>query len=62
MRLEPVAPAGILSLVLNIVCASLNLVRGVHLMENTFQVGGLNHLIVPLQGPDSFVCPIPAWN
>ncbi|CAL8324662.1 unnamed protein product [Boreogadus saida] len=37
VRLEPVAPAGILSLVLNIVCASLNLVRGVHLMENTFQ-------------------------
>ncbi|XP_037549830.1 vesicle-trafficking protein SEC22c [Nematolebias whitei] len=36
-RLEPVTPPGILSLVLNIVCASLNLIRGVHLMENTLQ-------------------------
>lgn len=36
-RLEPVTAPGILSLVLNIVCASLNLIRGVHLIENTFQ-------------------------
>lgn len=37
VRLEPVTAPGILSLVLNIVCASLNLIRGVHLFENTFQ-------------------------
>lgn len=37
IRLEPVTAPGILSLVLNIVCASLNLIRGVHLFENNFQ-------------------------
>ncbi|XP_013857653.1 vesicle-trafficking protein SEC22c [Austrofundulus limnaeus] len=37
LRLEPVTPQGILSLVLNIVCASLNVIRGVHLIENTLQ-------------------------
>ncbi|KAG7272479.1 hypothetical protein CRUP_009031 [Coryphaenoides rupestris] len=37
VRLQPVSPAGILSLVLNIMCASLNLIRGVHLIEYTFQ-------------------------
>ncbi|KAK7881833.1 hypothetical protein WMY93_030242 [Mugilogobius chulae] len=36
-RLEPVTAPGVLSLVLNIVCASLNLIRGVHLFEYTFQ-------------------------
>lgn len=36
-RLEPVTAPGILSLVLNIMCASLNVIRGVHLMEYTFQ-------------------------
>ncbi|KAL1006238.1 hypothetical protein UPYG_G00069620 [Umbra pygmaea] len=36
-RLEPVTAPGILSLVLNIMCASLNLIRGVHLSEYTFQ-------------------------
>ncbi|XP_062235691.1 vesicle-trafficking protein SEC22c [Platichthys flesus] len=37
VRLQPVTAPGILSLVLNIVCASLNVIRGVHLIENTFQ-------------------------
>ncbi|XP_058479600.1 vesicle-trafficking protein SEC22c [Solea solea] len=37
VRLEPVTAPGILSLVLNIMCASLNIIRGVHLVENTFQ-------------------------
>nr|XP_057916325.1 vesicle-trafficking protein SEC22c isoform X1 [Doryrhamphus excisus] len=37
VKLEPVTAPGILSLVLNIMCASLNVIRGVHLMENTFQ-------------------------
>lgn len=37
LRLEPVTAPGILSLVLNIVCAALNLIRGVHLFEYTFQ-------------------------
>ncbi|KAM4606274.1 vesicle-trafficking protein SEC22c [Polymixia lowei] len=37
VRLEPVTAPGILSLVLNIMCASLNLIRGVHLTEYTFQ-------------------------
>ncbi|XP_046879637.1 vesicle-trafficking protein SEC22c [Hypomesus transpacificus] len=36
-RLAPVTAPGILSLVLNIVCASLNLIRGIHLIEYTFQ-------------------------
>lgn len=36
-RLEPVTASGILSLVLNIMCASLNVIRGVHLFEYTFQ-------------------------
>ncbi|KAF3703621.1 Vesicle-trafficking protein SEC22c [Channa argus] len=37
VRLEPVTASGILSLVLNIMCASLNVIRGVHLVEYTFQ-------------------------
>lgn len=37
-RLEPVSAPGILSLILNIMCAALNLIRGVHLVEHTFQV------------------------
>lgn len=36
-RLEPVTAPGILSLILNIMCAALNLIRGVHLIEYTFQ-------------------------
>lgn len=37
VRLEPVTAPGILSLVLNIVCAALNVIRGVHLVEYTLQ-------------------------
>lgn len=37
VKLEPVTAPGILSLVLNIMCASLNIIRGVHLIEYTFQ-------------------------
>ncbi|XP_061522896.1 vesicle-trafficking protein SEC22c [Phycodurus eques] len=37
VKLEPVTGPGILSLVLNIMCASLNVTRGVHLIEYTFQ-------------------------
>lgn len=37
VRLEPVTAPGILSLVLNIMCASLNMIRGVHLIEYTLQ-------------------------
>ncbi|XP_075994265.1 vesicle-trafficking protein SEC22c [Genypterus blacodes] len=37
VRLEPVTAPGILSLVLNIMCAALNVIRGVHLIEYTFQ-------------------------
>ncbi|XP_077480135.1 vesicle-trafficking protein SEC22c [Stigmatopora argus] len=37
VKLEPVTPLGILSLVLNIMCASLNVIRCVHLIEYTFQ-------------------------
>ncbi|RXM97814.1 Vesicle-trafficking protein SEC22c [Acipenser ruthenus] len=36
-RMEPVTGLGILSLLLNIMCASLNLIRGVHLIEYTLQ-------------------------
>nr|XP_020670424.1 vesicle-trafficking protein SEC22c [Pogona vitticeps]XP_020670425.1 vesicle-trafficking protein SEC22c [Pogona vitticeps]XP_020670427.1 vesicle-trafficking protein SEC22c [Pogona vitticeps] len=36
-RLEPVSALGILSLVLNIMCGALNLIRGVHLAEYSFQ-------------------------
>lgn len=38
VRLEPVTAPGILSLVLNIMCAALNVIRGVHLVEYTLQV------------------------
>ncbi|KAM4821422.1 vesicle-trafficking protein SEC22c isoform 2-T4 [Thomomys bottae] len=37
-RMEPVSALGILSLVLNIMCAALNLIRGVHLAEHALQV------------------------
>ncbi|KAF7691698.1 vesicle-trafficking protein SEC22c [Silurus meridionalis] len=36
-RLEPVSAPGILSLTLNIMCAALNLIRGIHLIEYTFK-------------------------
>lgn len=38
LRMEPVTALGVLSLVLNIMCAALNLVRGVHLAEHSLQV------------------------
>ncbi|XP_062900624.1 vesicle-trafficking protein SEC22c isoform X2 [Mobula hypostoma] len=38
-RLEPVSTVGILSVILNIVCGALNLIRGVHLIEHNFQDG-----------------------
>ncbi|XP_006155460.1 vesicle-trafficking protein SEC22c isoform X1 [Tupaia chinensis] len=37
-RMEPVSALGILSLILNIMCAALNLIRGVHLAEHSLQV------------------------
>uniref|UniRef100_A0A671RIT3 Vesicle-trafficking protein SEC22c-like n=1 Tax=Sinocyclocheilus anshuiensis TaxID=1608454 RepID=A0A671RIT3_9TELE len=45
-RLEPVSAPGILSLVLNIMCAALNLIRGVHLIEYTFQVTLCHHNLI----------------
>uniref|UniRef100_A0A8B7V459 Vesicle-trafficking protein SEC22c-like n=1 Tax=Castor canadensis TaxID=51338 RepID=A0A8B7V459_CASCN len=36
-RMEPVTALGILSLVLNIMCAALNLIRGVHLAEHSLE-------------------------
>lgn len=36
-RLEIVSALGILSVILNIVCGALNLIRGVHLIEHNFQ-------------------------
>ncbi|XP_005150067.2 vesicle-trafficking protein SEC22c [Melopsittacus undulatus] len=36
-RMQRVTPLGILSLVLNIMCGALNLIRGVHLAEYSFQ-------------------------
>ncbi|XP_036048499.1 vesicle-trafficking protein SEC22c isoform X2 [Onychomys torridus] len=38
LRMEPVTALGVLSLVLNIMCAALNLIRGVHLAEHSLQV------------------------
>ncbi|XP_052580755.1 vesicle-trafficking protein SEC22c [Peromyscus californicus insignis] len=38
VRMEPVTALGVLSLVLNIMCAALNLIRGVHLAEHSLQV------------------------
>ncbi|XP_041824682.1 vesicle-trafficking protein SEC22c [Melanotaenia boesemani] len=54
-RLEPVSASGILSLVLNIMCASLNMIRGVHLMEYTFQddYEGISNVVAFLL---AFVC------
>ncbi|OXB75191.1 UNVERIFIED_CONTAM: hypothetical protein H355_002724 [Colinus virginianus] len=37
-RMQRVTPLGILSLVLNIMCGALNLIRGVHLAEHSLQV------------------------
>ncbi|KAM7063081.1 vesicle-trafficking protein SEC22c isoform 3-T8 [Molossus nigricans] len=37
-RMEPVTALGVLSLVLNIMCAALNLIRGIHLAEHSGQV------------------------
>ncbi|KAM6160126.1 vesicle-trafficking protein SEC22c [Erethizon dorsatum] len=37
-RMEPVTALGVLSLILNIMCAALNLIRGVHLAEHSLQV------------------------
>ncbi|KAF5921746.1 hypothetical protein HPG69_012917 [Diceros bicornis minor] len=37
-RMEPVTAVGVLSLVLNIMCAALNLIRGIHLAEHSLQV------------------------
>lgn len=42
-RMEPVTTLGVLSLVLNIMCAALNLVRGVHLAEHSLQVARAFH-------------------
>ena len=36
--MEPVTALGILSLILNIMCAALNLIRGIHLAEHSLQV------------------------
>ncbi|XP_069504008.1 vesicle-trafficking protein SEC22c [Ambystoma mexicanum] len=36
-RMRPVTALGILSLILNIMCGALNLIRGVHLAEHSFQ-------------------------
>ncbi|XP_024610331.1 vesicle-trafficking protein SEC22c isoform X2 [Neophocaena asiaeorientalis asiaeorientalis] len=36
-RMEPVTALGILSLILNIMCAALNLIRGIHLAEHSLQ-------------------------
>ncbi|XP_078008531.1 vesicle-trafficking protein SEC22c isoform X2 [Phascolarctos cinereus] len=36
-RMKPVTALGILSLILNIMCAALNLIRGIHLAEHSFQ-------------------------
>ncbi|KAM6169294.1 vesicle-trafficking protein SEC22c [Rhynchocyon petersi] len=38
LRMEPVTALGILSLVLNIMCAALNLIRGIHLAEHSLQI------------------------
>uniref|UniRef100_A0A8C3SB72 SEC22 homolog C, vesicle trafficking protein n=1 Tax=Chelydra serpentina TaxID=8475 RepID=A0A8C3SB72_CHESE len=47
-RMQPVTPLGILSLVLNIMCGALNLIRGVHLAEYSFQEDreGIGNVIV----------------
>uniref|UniRef100_A0A670YPV3 SEC22 homolog C, vesicle trafficking protein n=1 Tax=Pseudonaja textilis TaxID=8673 RepID=A0A670YPV3_PSETE len=37
-RMQPVSPLGILSLILNIMCGALNLIRGVHLAEYSLQL------------------------
>ncbi|XP_006893050.1 PREDICTED: vesicle-trafficking protein SEC22c [Elephantulus edwardii] len=37
-RMEPVTALGVLSLVLNIMCAALNLIRGIHLAEHSLQI------------------------
>ncbi|XP_015267878.1 PREDICTED: vesicle-trafficking protein SEC22c, partial [Gekko japonicus] len=51
-RMQPVSAVGILSLVLNIMCGALNLIRGVHLAEYSFQedhkgIGNVIAFLVP---------------
>ncbi|XP_010084708.1 PREDICTED: vesicle-trafficking protein SEC22c, partial [Pterocles gutturalis] len=51
-RMQRVTPLGILSLVLNIMCGALNLIRGVHLAEYSFQedhegIGNVIAFILP---------------
>ncbi|XP_041817001.1 vesicle-trafficking protein SEC22c [Chelmon rostratus] len=55
IRLKPVTAPGILLLVLNIMCASLNIIRGVHLIEYTFQddYDGVGNVVAFLL---AFVC------
>ncbi|EAW64653.1 SEC22 homolog C, vesicle trafficking protein [Homo sapiens] len=65
-RMEPVTALGILSLILNIMCAALNLIRGVHLAEHSLQVaheeiGNILAFLVPFvacifQDPRSWFC------
>ncbi|KAM5292718.1 vesicle-trafficking protein SEC22c [Ctenodactylus gundi] len=59
-RMAPVTALGILSLVLNIMCAALNLVRGVHLAEHSLQlaheeIGNILAFLVPF-GACIFQC------
>ncbi|XP_074053962.1 vesicle-trafficking protein SEC22c [Macrotis lagotis] len=51
-RMKPVTALGILSLVLNIMCAALNLIRGIHLAEHSLQddpeaVGNIMAFLIP---------------
>ncbi|XP_043855396.1 vesicle-trafficking protein SEC22c isoform X1 [Dromiciops gliroides] len=51
-RMKPVTALGILSLILNIMCAALNLIRGIHLAEHSFQddpetIGSIMAFLIP---------------
>ncbi|XP_007499866.1 vesicle-trafficking protein SEC22c isoform X2 [Monodelphis domestica] len=51
-RMKPVTSLGILSLILNILCAALNLIRGIHLAEHSFQddpeaIGSIMAFLIP---------------
>ncbi|XP_044512905.1 vesicle-trafficking protein SEC22c [Gracilinanus agilis] len=51
-RMKPVTALGILSLILNILCAALNLIRGIHLAEHSFQddpeaIGSIVAFLIP---------------
>ncbi|XP_060018217.1 vesicle-trafficking protein SEC22c isoform X2 [Lagenorhynchus albirostris] len=66
-RMEPVTALGILSLILNIMCAALNLIRGIHLAEHSLQVaheeiGNILAFLIPFVACIFQAVPLGLWD